>query len=213
MGRKRKQLQQKRATYAIVVDGETEVWYFQMLKRNEPSLRVNIEPKIPQKKSLREQYKKVKQLAEDYTKVFWVIDFDDVIEKTRKTKKGTRTPIQYLQECLQDLEKKRYENVTPIVNNPCLEFWFLLHYKQTTRYFDRCLDAEKQLKKYLNNYEKKREFFTKQNNDIYLKLKPKLKDAISNARKTGRIDFSDIEKGLCEMYLFFETETIKDINN
>jgi hypothetical protein len=37
-----------KTTYAIIVDGETEIWYFQMLKRNEPSLLVNIEPKIPQ---------------------------------------------------------------------------------------------------------------------------------------------------------------------
>jgi hypothetical protein len=69
----------RKNTYAIVVDGETEVWYFQMLKRNEPSLQVNIEPKIPQKKKLPDQYKKVCELSEDYTKVFWVIDLDVII--------------------------------------------------------------------------------------------------------------------------------------
>jgi len=38
-------------SYAVVVDGETEIWYLQMLKRNERSLNINLEPKLPQKKS------------------------------------------------------------------------------------------------------------------------------------------------------------------
>ena len=37
--------------FAIIVDGDTEVWYFQMLKRNERKINVSIEPKISKKKS------------------------------------------------------------------------------------------------------------------------------------------------------------------
>ncbi len=36
--------------FAIVVDGETEMWYLQMLKRNERDIRVSIRPEIPNKK-------------------------------------------------------------------------------------------------------------------------------------------------------------------
>ena len=32
--------------FAFVVDGDTEVWYLQMLKRNERELNINIEPKL-----------------------------------------------------------------------------------------------------------------------------------------------------------------------
>lgn len=71
--RKIKITKPKKDAFAIIVDGQTEVWYFQMLKRNEPSLQVNIEPKIPQKKKLSEQYEKVLELAEDFTKVFWIL--------------------------------------------------------------------------------------------------------------------------------------------
>ncbi len=68
MGRRKNKISKPRKdTFAIVVDGKTEVWYFQMLKRNESNLQVNIEPKIPQKKKLYEQYKKIIELAEDYT--------------------------------------------------------------------------------------------------------------------------------------------------
>ncbi|MBK6611319.1 MAG: hypothetical protein IPN25_04050 [Sphingobacteriales bacterium] len=42
--------------FAVVVDGETEVWYLQMLKRNERDIRVSIKPEIPNKKSVKEQY-------------------------------------------------------------------------------------------------------------------------------------------------------------
>ena len=59
-------------TFAFVVDGDTEVWYLQMLKRNERELNINIEPKLPSKKSITEQYKMASELAEFYTKVFWV---------------------------------------------------------------------------------------------------------------------------------------------
>lgn len=48
-----------RPTFAVVVEGETEFWYLQMLKRNENNIRVNIEPKIPQKKSLKQQHELV----------------------------------------------------------------------------------------------------------------------------------------------------------
>lgn len=45
--------------YAVVVDGETEGFYLQMLikheKNNNKSI-IKIDPRIPQKKSLEEQY-------------------------------------------------------------------------------------------------------------------------------------------------------------
>lgn len=38
----------------VVVDGDDEVWYLQMLKRNEPKIRISIKPEIPNKKSVEE---------------------------------------------------------------------------------------------------------------------------------------------------------------
>ena len=73
--------------FAFVVDGDTEVWYLQMLKRNERELNINIEPKLPSKKSIPEQFKMVKDLAEDYTKVFWIVDYDVIVKETREAKK------------------------------------------------------------------------------------------------------------------------------
>ena len=206
--RKEKISKPRKDTFAIIVDGETEVWYFHMLKRNEPSLQVNIEPKIPQKKSLSEQYEKVIQLAEDFTKVFWIIDLDVVIKESKESKKRKPTQIQQLKKYLDEL-KKNYDNVITILNNPCLEYWFVLHFEQTTKYFLKCLDAENQLKKHLNKYKKTQKYFTKQDNDIYMKLKSKLSTALVNTQRTQRKNIDEIERGICEMNLFFETEQIK----
>ncbi len=201
MRRKHKYLSLKKETYAIIVDGETEIWYFQMLKRNETSLQVNIEPKIPQKKAFSDQYEKVCELSEDYTKVFWIIDLDVVIAESK---------IAELKEFLKEFEKEKLKNIITIFNNPCLEFWFVLHFEQTARYFPKCKEAEKQLKKHLNDYRKTQKYFTKQNNDIYLKLKPKLSTALQNSQKTKRESLEEIERAICEMYLFFESEQIKN---
>ena len=82
-------------TFAIVVDGETEYWYCQMLVRNEKNkLNVRIKPELPLKKSLADQFKMVKDLAKDYTKTFWIIDLDVILKETKEAKKSTKPKIQ-----------------------------------------------------------------------------------------------------------------------
>jgi hypothetical protein len=165
MRKSRKIISQVPPTFAFVVDGETEIWYLQMLKRNERQLRLNIEPKIPQRKSIEEQFKLVVDLSErEYLKVFWLID------------------------------------VIFIINNPCLEFWFILHFEKTSKLFDTCAKAENELKKYLKDYEKTQKYFTKQDNDIYIKLKRLLKTAINNSESLGQFDVDKPTKAICEMH-------------
>ncbi|MCH7408176.1 RloB family protein [Belliella sp. DSM 111904] len=82
---------QSSPTFAFVVDGETEIWYLQMLKRNERQLRLNIKPEIPNKKSIQDQFELVENLAEsEYSKVFWIIDLDTIIKESRETRKGKK---------------------------------------------------------------------------------------------------------------------------
>tara|TARA_R110002051_G_scaffold324685_2_gene423155 strand:+ start:2069 stop:2707 length:639 start_codon:yes stop_codon:yes gene_type:complete len=194
--------------FAFVVDGDTEVWYLQMLKRNERELNLNIEPKLPSKKSILEQYKMVEELSEDYTKVFWIVDYDVIVKETRESKKGTETSEQLFIRLKNKVEKN--QNVIVIVNNPCIEFWFLLHFEKTTKHFTDCDSAEKQLKKHLKDYEKTRKYFTKQDNDIYLKLKPKLNDARKNATNL-KFDKTNTNKAICEMNLFFKISEIEKV--
>lgn len=209
MRKSRKIISQVPPTFAFVVDGETEIWYLQMLKRNERQLRLNIEPKIPQRKNIEEQFKLVVDLSEsEYSKVFWLIDLDTIIKESRETPKGKKTPLQVFIEFRKTI-KREYKNVIFIINNPCLEFWFLLHFEKTSKLFDTCAKAENELKKYLKDYEKTQKYFTKQDNDIYIKLKRFLKTAINNSESLGQFDVDEPTKAICEMNLLFQTDELR----
>lgn len=199
-------------TYAIVVDGECEYWYIQMLKRNERSINVNLEPKIPQKKKLSELYNKVIELSSDFDEVFWIIDFDVINFETRSAKKGAKTCLKEFMDYYFQI-KKDCKNVQIIINNPCLEYWFLLHFEFSSKYFESCSKLLNQLKKHksLSDYEKSQSYFTKQGNDIYLKLKPYINNAITNCDKLGEIDFCNPHNSLSKMNLLFESKGLKQI--
>lgn len=189
-------------TFAVIGDGECEFWYFQMLKRNERSIKVTIKPEIPQKKKLKDQYIKVVEVSKDYSKVFWIVDFDVIIKETRAAVKGKKTPIQEFKEYYFKL-KKDFKNVIVIINNPCLEFWILLHFEFTSKFFNNCDEATKQLLKHLPNYDKTERYYTKQDDDIYLKLKSRIGNAIENAQKLQNFDFENPEIGASQMHEFF----------
>jgi hypothetical protein len=196
--------------FAFIVDGECEYWYIQMLKRNERSIGVDLKPEIPQKKKLIDLFHKAIELSNDYDKVFWIVDFDTLIKETRVSKKGAKTAIQEFKEYKNEIYRN-YKNITVIVNNPCLEYWILLHYETTSKYYEACEGVTKQLKKYISEYKKTQSFYTRQDNDIYLRLKPLLSKAISNAEKLGEFDFESLNTGMSEMQLFFNSEQIKKI--
>ena len=199
-----------KTTFAVVVDGDCEVWYLQMLKRNERSVFVNIEPKIPQRKSLSEQYKKAIELSLEYSKVFWIVDFDVISLETKNALGSKKTATQLFLQYRKTISEKHY-NIVVIVNNPCLEFWLLLHYEATSKYFNNGEEAEKQLKKHLKDYEKSLKYYTKQGNDIYPRLKPHLSSALKNAKTLKLFDIENPNKALSEMHLFFEADEFEQL--
>lgn len=196
--------------FAIVVDGETEVWYLQMLKRNERSINVNIEPKIPQRKKISEQFDTVIRLSEDYTKVFWIVDLDVILKETKEAKQGNKTPLQAFLGYKETITEKHL-NITFIINNPCLEFWLLLHFEMNAENFNNCSEAEILLKKYLPDYKKKAKYYTKEGSDIYLRLKPNLANALKNTKSLKVFDSENPYKGISEMNLFFEANEFGDL--
>jgi uncharacterized protein YozE (UPF0346 family) len=195
---------------AFVVDGETEVWYLQMLQRNERGLNIKLKPEIPSKKSLKEQYELVvKQLESEYDFVVWLIDLDKVMEETRDTPKGKITPLEELKNYRKQL-LKNYDNVAVIINNPCLEYWFLLHFKETAKLFTSCSNVETELKSHLADYAKTQKYFTKEGNDIYKKLKPYLARAIHNSKSLGVFSEDEPQMALCEMHSLFSLLPLKE---
>jgi hypothetical protein len=211
MGRKSKNKPfNKGKKYAFVVDGQCEIWYIQKLKENE-SIPVEISPELPQKKSISDQLKRVEELAKDYQKVFWIIDLDVLI---RETYAGSNRIVE-LKNYLYKIKNNDYlrDVVIPIVNVPCLEFWYLLHFKSTTKYYDSCSNIEREFKKIsaLKDYEKSERYYKKPNNNIYSRLSQYLKTAIGNSSKLPEFNPDNYNVGLSEMdELFNHIEELKE---
>ncbi|MEL6941055.1 MAG: RloB family protein [Bacteroidota bacterium] len=206
MARKQKKRKRKlKEVSAIVVDGKTEVWYFKKLAKHENSntRRINIKPELPKTNTLLNQYNTVLSLLDEgYKWVFWLIDFDVILKEQKLWNKQGESPIQKLRKYCSKLETEKRSKV--YFNVPCLEFWFLLHFKPSGKFYENCDAPTKELKKLFDGYRKSNEFYNKADNDIYLKLRPMLSDARSNASKLGSFDFNDYQKAKSEVYKIFE---------
>lgn len=190
-------------TFSIIVDGQTEVWYLQMLKKNETLGRIDIKPELPKKKKLSEQFTNVIDSSKDYDKVIWIVDFDTILKETKETKRGDKSPLEYFKEYFKHIES--FDNIEVLVNTPCLEFWLLLHFENNGKFFDKCIDTEKLLKKsYIKNYEKSERFYKKREGDIYQILKEHQKTAKKNAKKLGHFDSNNPFKAVSGIYRLFE---------
>lgn len=189
-----------RKTFALVVDGETELWYMQMLKKNETIQGISIQPELPKKKTLEEQFELVKTNAKIYDLSIWVVDLDVIIteRKIADFKKYKK-------------EAKDIEKIHILVNTPCLEFWLLMHVKDSGRYFRECDPVGKELKGYdpLRDYEKSEKYFVRSNPDIYKRLKPYLKVGITNSIKRGDFDTENPEQAKAEFHKIFGLLGIK----
>lgn len=196
-----------RKTYAFVGDGETELWYLQMLKKNESSLTVTIKPELPQKKNIDDQFQYVVELSKIHDKVFWIVDTDVIIRETKQFKgPKDKSPAAILKQKYLQIQTNEILRATVvfIANTPCLEYWILLHVIQTTRYYDTCEKVIGEIKKHdpLREYAKSQKYY-QQSNDIYKRLKPYLSTAKVNAEKTGVFDPDNLEKGISEMSKIF----------
>lgn len=68
---------------------------------------------------------------------------------------------------------------------PSIEFWFLLHYINTNRYFATSNDVIDMLQKYLPTFSKQQSFLSKESWVTELSKNEKLETAISNAISIG----------------------------
>lgn len=205
----RNQHRKGKKTYSIIVDGKTEVWYLQMLKKNEDIPRIDVKPELPKKKKLSDQFASVKENSKIYDEVIWLIDFDTILKESKEVKQGSKTALQELNEYKIEIDKN-FNNVELFINAPCLELWLLLHFETIGKFFSNCNDAEKRLKRlHIKDYEKSEKFYKKRSNDIYKLLADKKEFAIENAKKLGEFDNQNPNRSVCEMYKFFEKFGIK----
>jgi hypothetical protein len=183
-----------RKTIVVIVDGETELYYLQMLQRSEQLPGFTIKPELPTRKKLRDQY----QLANDYSSIYdiviWMLDLDVIIREDL---------IQELGDYINMLVSK--ENVHVLINTPCLEFWFLQHFTDSGAFYPQCDSVNRLLKRHapLKDYEKTERYFVSSGSDIYRRLKPYLATAIANSRRRGDFKISEPQQGKAEIYKLF----------
>lgn len=195
----------------ILVDGECEQDYLSAIKTVEPfksllsSQRVKIAPEIPKTKSLDAQYKAVSEALDDYDKVFWIVDYDVIGKETLMQRRGAQTSLEKFSTLstkfknLISSRKYKGKEVYVLINNPSIEFWYLLHYVKTAKLYTTSEEAEKRLVTYLKAYTKNDEKFRK---SVFSLLKDNLDTAIINAQNLIE-DPNDIQ-ARADMYKIFE---------
>lgn len=193
-------------TIAVIADGKTEKWYLDSVKAHyscEVLKNTRIEPQLPQKKQINELVDIAKsKVQEGYPKVILLVDFDEVLANAEEL----RVFQHFYQEYNKDGHEKWMNSLMLIVNNPCLEYWYLLHFNSTGKYYNCYSELEVDLQKKLPNYNKSEKYYCG-NPDIYTRLGGD--EGLSNARNNANpfLPF-DIptcrERGISEMSKLFD---------
>lgn len=213
MARKKQKLQKDRGGIAIIVDGEDEEWYINKVKECYPCEKlkqIKVKPELPTKKNVQEQFNFAqKLLGEEYSFVILILDLDKILKEKKDGGKGVKE-FEYFANSYNNYinikagqgsrANKWMNNLLVIVNNPCIEYWFLLHYKQTTKFYEDGDSLISELKRIpeLKDYDK---------NETYIKsLYKKLESRLPNARKnTKEFCLQECEnEGCSEMNKMFD---------
>ncbi len=156
----------------IIGAGITEQWYFTHLHEL-LNLRLRIRPRYFGTENIYQLDKKIAQVINDGAIAICVFDTD-----TAQFDEAEKKKVEAL--------KKKYEgkkNVVLCDSLPSVEYWFLLHYEDTNRFFQNSAAVEKALKPYIEGYEKSESFLSKKKWVQDMIIDDKLNLAIERAKK------------------------------
>ena len=147
MARKTSLKQRRSPIPTIIGAGITEQWYFTHLKALR-GYRVKIRPRFFGTETAAGLDKKIDEVLRDDGIAICVYDADVSTWNETERKK------------LAALQKKYEGNASVLLcdSMPSIEYWFLLHYKHTTRHFGTSKAVIKELKKYIPQYDKTDQF-------------------------------------------------------
>jgi hypothetical protein len=158
----------------VVGEGITEQYYFKHLNTLK-AYGITVKPRLFSDSSLFEIEKKTKELLSGGATVICVFDADVSQRNEKENALLERFVKKY----------KRNRNVIICDSLPAIEFWFLLHYKNTHKAYSSNAALKTELRKYILNYKKKKIFL--ENEKWVFELICKQVDAVSHARA---IEFS-----------------------
>ena len=183
-----------RKAIAIIGEGASEKYYFNQV-RIEENYNFKVKPELPKNSDYHYIFRKaVLLLKSDFDYVFCLIDLDVLQEKSKQGRYEKEKD-----KLLKEADEFRGK-VKIIEQHPCFEIWFLLHYQVLGKTITSCDDMIRELKgnDLFKFYDKSTKWYKKHN--VYLGLKSRLDDAISNCHKTN----SNSSKAKCEIYKVIE---------
>ena len=172
MARRIRQRKLKNPTITIIGEGATERYYFTHLKRLRGYNYV-CKPRNFTEQTFDEMRKQIERVLADNGIAVCVFDAD--VTRTRPAEK-----IKY-----DDMRRKYAKNPSVILcdSMPSIEFWFLLHYLNTNRYFATSDDVITVLRRFITDFSKHQSFLSKEIWVSELMRNDKLGFAISRAIK------------------------------
>lgn len=151
MARKTSLRQRRNPIPTIIGAGITEQWYFTHLKALR-GYRVKIRPRFFGTETAAGLDKKIEEVLRDEGIAICVFDADVSTWNDAERKKLTAL-------------QKKYEGNTSVLlcdSMPSIEYWFLLHFKHTTRHYGTSKAVIRELKKYIPQYDKTEQFLGNQ---------------------------------------------------
>lgn len=156
----------------LVGEGITEQYYFTHLRKLY-NLKYKIQPRFFGNTSIKAIDEVVNQLVSADMFVICVFDLD-TSERDKKEKEKLDKFISCYKDC---------ENVIICTSLPSIEYWFLIHYKDTNKYFNTSKEVERELINHIKNYEKTKKFLEKEKWVKDLCTNNKIETAIERAKK------------------------------
>ena len=151
MARGRRERELKRSRITVIGEGLTERWYFEHL-RNLKGFRYDCKPRFFTHQSYIEMGKLIEQVLQSGGIAVCICDADITRNNENERKRLEKIKSDY----------KKNERVFICDSMPSIEFWFLLHYLKTSKYFHSSEDVIKTLNKYLAGYNKQGNYLEKQ---------------------------------------------------
>ena len=174
MARKIKERKLKNPAITIIGEGATERFYFTHLKRLNGYNYV-CKPRNFAEQNIDDIQRQVERVLADEGVAVCVFDVD--VTRIHKADKAKF-----------DAMRRRYADNRSVIicdSMPSIEFWFLLHYLNTNRYFASSDDVVTTLHRYLPAFSKQQSYLSKENWVATLLSDNKLTAAINNAIALG----------------------------
>lgn len=174
MARKEAIRRQRHGRAVIIGAGLTERWYFSHLQFHF-NLKIKIRPRFFGNENITTLEKRIIQVLSN--EGIAVVIFDADVSTWNDAEKARLIAL-----------KKKYEKSKRVIlcdSQPSIEYWFLLHYLKTNRFFGTSKAVVDELVKYVERFEKTNDFLRSPKWVEDLCNNGKLKDALERAISYG----------------------------